>query len=77
MNCLRRNVNEISCQKLTQKNIKQIGIYTSKKNCLMKNVYVVFRGGLPNVYVYLQGGRGGQKWPKSCLRNKSMAPLGM
>ena len=40
------------------------------------NVYVVFRGGLPNVYVYLQGGGGGgQKWPKSCLRNKSMPPL--
>ena len=39
------------------------------------NVYVVFRGGLPNVYAYLQGGRGGQKWPKSCLRSKSMPPI--
>ena len=39
------------------------------------NVYVVFRGGLPNVYTYLQGGRGGQKWPKSCLRSKSMTPF--
>ena len=33
-----------------------------------------FQGGLPNVYAYLQGGRGGQKWPKSCLRSKSMTP---
>ena len=39
------------------------------------NVYVVFMGGLPNVYVYLQGGRGGQKWLKSCLRSKSMPPF--
>ena len=45
-----------------------------KKNRFLPDVYVVFRGGLPNVYAYLQGGRGGQKWPKSCLRSKSMTP---
>ena len=39
------------------------------------NVYVVFMGGLPNVYVYLQGGRRDQKWLKSCLRSKSMPPI--
>ena len=37
-------------------------------------VYLALEGGLLNVYVYLQGGEGGQKWLKSCLRRKSMTP---
>ena len=40
----------------------------------MAKVYIVLRGGLANVYKYLQGGRGGSKSPKSCLRRKWMPP---
>ena len=27
--------------------------------------------------IYKGGGGGGQKWPKSCLRSKSMTPYGI
>ena len=41
---------------------------------MLAKVYIVLRGGLANVYKYLQGGRGGSKSPKSCLRRKWMTP---
>ena len=43
-----------------------------KNKIILVPLYVYL--ALLNVYVYLQGGEGGQKWLKSCLRRKSMTP---
>ena len=50
-------------------------IFLTRGGGMLAKVYIVLRGGLANVYKYLQGGRGGSKSPKSCLRRKWMTPF--